>query len=441
MSAFAAQLRPQRIGAAALRLAALGLGALLFAAVLALQLRNNPPPLALALGGGIGALGVLALSLARYQSAVGLGVVLLFFVKVEPAPTDAVFLVAMAVAVVTGHFTVARVPRTIAALVGVFVIINVIALAEVADTARAIRFSFVTFYLALLALWLGGWIDSRHRARTVARAYVAAAVFSGALGTLAYIGGPGGNVFLEYGGTRAVGLYKDPNVYGAFLVPAALIVVDELLSPKLLAGRRATKIAMFILLTLGIVLSFSRAAWINLTLGITMMIVVFALRRGGVRRALQLLTSAAVAVALVATALAATGSLTFLQSRAQVQAYDTQRFGAQAEGLRLVAAHPFGVGPGQFELYSPLSAHSTYVRALAELGILGLVAVLGIFLATLVLGARNAALGRETFGVGSAPLLGAWSGLLLSGFVIDTLHWRHLWLVAALIWAGTIRRR
>lgn len=39
-----------------------------------------------------------------------------------------------------------------------------------------------------------------------------------------------------------------------------------------------------------------------------------------------------------------------------------------------------------------------------------------------------------------APLLGAWLGLSFQSFFVDTLHWRHLWLVAALIWAGSIRR-
>ena len=442
MSVFAAASpRPRQLAAGAARLVAGAFGAAVLATLLALDLSRKPPSLFLAVGGGIGALVVLLLSLARYRSAVGLGVFLLFFVKKEPAPSDAVFLVAIAVAAVTGRFSISRVPRLAAGVVGVYLTLNVIALAEVVDTSRAIRFSFTTFYLALFGLWLASWVKSAVRARTVVRAYVAAAVLSGLLAAAAYIGHVGRGTLLEYGGTRAVGLYKDPNVFGAFLVPAALIALDELLAPKLLKGRRATKILMFLVLALGVVLSFSRAAWINLALGIFTMIAVFALRRGGARRALQLLTSVAVAVGLVAAALAATGSLTFLQSRAHYQSYDNQRFGAQAEGLRIVAQHPLGVGPGQFELYAPLSAHSTYVRALAEIGILGFVTVLTLVVGTLILAARNAALGRETYGIGSAPLLGAWAGLLLSGFVIDTLHWRHLWLVAALIWAGAVRRR
>ena len=29
---------------------------------------------------------------------------------------------------------------------------------------------------------------------------------------------------------------------------------------------------------------------------------------------------------------------------------------------------------------------------------------------------------------------------ILNGFFVDTLHWRHLWLLAALIWAASSRR-
>jgi hypothetical protein len=46
--------------------------------------------------------------------------------------------------------------------------------------------------------------------------------------------------------------------------------------------------------------------------------------------------------------------------------------------------------------------------------------------------------GWSTYGIGSAALLAAWTGLLVNSFVIDTLHWRHLWVLAALIWAGAM---
>ena len=35
--------------------------------------------------------------------------------------------------------------------------------------------------------------------------------------------------------------------------------------------------------------------------------------------------------------------------------------------------------------------------------------------------------------------LSARGAFLLNGAFVDTLHWRHLWFVAALIWAGASR--
>jgi O-antigen ligase len=417
------------------------IGALGLTMLLAVNLSRNPPSLALAVGGSIASLVVLALALARYEWAVGLGLTLLAVVKFEPAPTDLVFLIVIAISLATGRFRIDRVPALIAVLLGGYLTLTLLGFSAVVDSSKAFRFSFTTVYLVLFALWLASWTTTRARATIVARTYVFAAVLSAVLGVLAVVAPiPGKTTFLEYGHTRAVGLFKDPNVFGAFLVPAALIVIDEALSRKLLKGRRVTKLAMFLVLALGVVFSFSRAAWVSLALGIAAMIMIHAMRRGGGRRAFALLAIVAVAGGAVAVAVAASGSVSFLQQRAQVQSYDSERFGAQQAGLKLVAQYPFGVGPGQFELYTGISAHSMYIRALAELGILGIVVVLALMLGTLLLALKNAVLARETYGIGSAPLLGAWIGLIVSGFVVDTLHWRHLWLVAALIWAGSLRQ-
>ena len=123
---------------------------------------------------------------------------------------------------------------------------------------------------------------------------------------------------------------------------------------------------------------------------------------------------------------------------ASFQSYDSERFGAQRRGIGLAESHPIGIGPGQFELVAPLSAHSTYVRSLAEEGVLGAVTLLAIMFGTLLLAARNAVLGRDTYGIGSSAAAGApGAGMLANSVVVDTLHWRHLWLLAGLIWAGT----
>ena len=152
--------------------------------------------------------------------------------------------------------------------------------------------------------------------------------------------------------------------------------------------------------------SFSRAAWLNAAVGVFAMLVVVALRRGGGGKAMGILVTLLVSLIALAVFVSVTGSANFLSERARLQSYDTSRFNAQETGLRLVAVYPFGVGPGQFESHAPISTHSAYVRSLAEQGVLGLVTVFSLLIGTLLFAGRNAALGRDTYGLGSAALFG-----------------------------------
>ncbi len=414
-------------------------GLLLAYAVLELLARFPPSP-AIMVAGTLGLTGAVALTLLRYELAVAIGFLLLGIVLVEPAPTDGLFAIVMAVALVTGRFDLRKVPMTITLLLAAFIMLNLLSAIEAVDPARAGRFMLITLYLAAFALWLSGFVDSRRRARLAVRAYVAGAVATAAVTTAAVIlHFPGSDALLAYGGTRGKGLFGDPNVYGPFLIPAALIVVEELLNPRLLRAGQAVKIAMFLALALGVLFSYSRAAWIALVASAIVLLIVLAMRRGGGRRAATVLGILIFASIAAAGILTVTDSLGFLEERAQGQAYDVDRFEAQRTGIDLAERNPVGVGPGQFETVVPISAHSTYVRTLAEQGILGFFSILGVFLATLIFAARNAVLGRDAFGIGSATLLATWMGLMINSLVIDTLHWRHLWVVAALIWVATTR--
>jgi O-antigen ligase len=417
-------------GAAAL----LGLFLLLGAA-----LGRFPLSLPLVLAFGVGLLGTLALALARYGTAVALGVLLLAAVRIEPAPADLVFAVLIALVFVTGHFHLERVPLSVTLLVTGFLALNLLAATVAVDTARAATFFAITLYLGIFALWLAAYVCSVRRARLVLVAYLTGAVLSAALACLAlFVPFPGGEALVD--GPRAQGLFKDPNVFGPFLVPAVLLLMEETVAPRLLRLRVPLKVVLLCVLSVGVVFSFSRAAWLNLALGAAVLLAVLALRRGGARRAMTLLLIALVAGSALFGAVAATGSLGFLTERAALQTYDTERFQAQESGLELAAAHPLGIGPGQFERVSEISAHSTFVRSLAEEGVVGAFLILGLLLLTLGFAARNVALGADTYGIGSAGLFAAWCGLLANSFFVDTLHWRHLWLVAALIWAGTALR-
>jgi O-antigen ligase len=415
-------------------------GGLLLALVLGLVLSQYPPTVELGVFAGLALLAVLALALARQEAAMALGFALLGVVLVEPAPADLVFFVVIAAALVTGRLRGQRVSAAAVGIVGVFLALNLVSAVEVVDYERALTFFATTAYVAVLALWLMGWVSNRRRAKVAAGGYVVAAALSTSLGLAAlFVPLPGRDLMVFE--DRVQALFKDPNVFGPFLVPAALILVEETLTPRLFGLRRLWKGLLLTLLMLGLIFSASRGAWVNLALGAGVLLLVMALRRGGGRKVLLALVLALVAGVLVAGAVSISGSGDFLSDRARVQSYDADRFGAQAAGLEPAQRYPFGVGPGQFELVAPISAHSTYVRVFAEQGLPGILAFFALFLFTLGAAVANAVAGRDTYGIGSAALLGAWCGLLVNSFVIDTLHWRHLWVVAALIWAGWARRR
>src|SRR4030095_16106112 len=58
---------------------------------------------------------------------------------------------------------------------------------------------------------------------------------------------------------RARGTFKDPNVYGAFLVLPALLALQSVVSDRF--GKALRSAIAFGIISLAILLAFSRAAW------------------------------------------------------------------------------------------------------------------------------------------------------------------------------------
>jgi O-antigen ligase len=413
---------------------------LVFSALVGFVLAGHPPPSTkLVIGGGIALIGLLALALTNFDAAVFLGFLLMSVVWVQPGPPDIVFAVIFVVAIATGRLRLRRLPLSIGLLLATFLFLNILSAVFIVDVPVAERYFAITVYLTIFAVWLAGWVDSARRARIVLLGLLITGVtISTAACISLFVGGvPLANRLTGAG--RAQGLFHDPNIFGPFMAMLALFVLEELLQPRLLHVRRPVKFALLLACGAGVLFSFSRAAWLNAAVGVFAMLLVVTLRRGGGGKAMAILVTLLASLAALAVFVSVTGSTNFLSERARLQSYDTSRFNAQETGLRLVATYPFGVGPGQFESYVPVSTHSAYVRSLAEQGVLGLVTVFSLLVATLIFAGRNAVLGRDTYGLGSATLLGAWCGLMANSAFVDTLHWRHLWIVAALIWAGTMR--
>jgi O-antigen ligase len=432
--------RASRMGAGALVL-------LLVAVGLVDALNSTSLSFGLAFAGGVALLVFLWITIRHYETAIAIALLLMGVVRFEPAPPDLAFALIMCVSAVTGRFRLARVPSLLRWLVALLLVINLASLTDVVSTSSAVRFLFITVYLGIFALWLTGFVDRPKHARLVAVTWLVIGVISAVVASLALHFPIPGRSFINGSidnGERASGLFKDPNTFGPFLIPIAVILLEQHIAPKvprLLRLRAWSTWACLLALTLGVLFSYSRAAWANYVIAVAVMLVASSVRRRGARRAVRALVSLVLVGGITVVILSASGSIHFLESRAHLQSYDSQRFAAQSFGWQLGWTHPLGVGPGQFEHLSPVAAQSTYVRAFAEQGFLGLVLLIALVLATLVLALRNAVLGRDTYGIGSAALLGAWCGLIFNSTVVDTLHWRHLWVMVALIWAGAARGR
>ena len=445
MSAFDSRI-PRSHGPRALLRGATVVGLAMLAALLGTVMSillsdMSQPSSTVAIGAGVAGLAVLGLALARYEVTVALAMLFFGVVFVEPSPPDAVLMIAIAVTFITGRFRSMRVPFPILALLALFLVLNLVSTVFATNLNRAASFLLITTYLVFFGMWVPNVVDSVRRARLIVVPLLVGAALSAAIGVaVLYLSFPGRAAVDFSDGFRARGFFKDPNVFGPFCVFAALLVVSELLDPRVLKARRATKFALLAPLTLGALFAFSRAAWLNAAVATLVMLISYSLRRGGGRKVAAILVTLVLVAAAGSVALAASGSAGFLGSRAHEQNYDVRRFAAQRAGLEIVQTYPLGIGPGQFEHDVGYASHSTYVRVLAEQGFLGLLVVLGLLLATLGFAARNVVIGRDTFGISSVPLLAAFCGVVANSAFVDTLHWRHLWLMMGLIWAGAMRR-
>ena len=388
-----------------------------------------------------GCSGSLALALARFDAAVALGVLLLAVVRIEPAPSDLIFAVVIAVAFAVGSFDLERVPVSVITLVGAFLALNLLSAIGAVDPGRAAEFFAITLYLGILGALahelrvLGppraprpARVPHGRRALRGRRLCRALRALPGRRGVRRRAARPGAVQGPER--LRAVPRpgRADPDGGDRRAASPALAAVDEARPAVDSDGR-------------GRVLVLARR---------------LAQPRRRASSSCSPSSRSAEAAGARRSCCWPSGSSRPRRSsarwpRPRRSSFLEQR--ADPPGLRRPALRR----PGHRASRSPPSIRSGSARASSRRpprsprtartsarspsrACWASSSSSASCVLTLGFAARNAALGRDTYGIGSAALLAAWCGVVANSAFVDTLHWRHLWLVAALIWAGTALR-
>jgi O-antigen ligase len=360
-------------------------------------------------------------------------------VHIEPAATDVLSILALGLFLLFGM----RIPPGFGAagfLLGLYLTANIVASAMAPEPMESIRSLSVRIYMAASCLlFVCLYYENGERVQKVIwSAYIVAVIIAIGAGLVGYYGGPNEQL-IENGRVRA--LFKDPNVYGPFAVPVAMYALAKLET----ANRQqftgyATLLAFC---TFGLLLGFSRGSWINFTVSLLLYYIIRirtqknpVYRRRVVLTALSLLIGGIIAVG----GLASTEKIqSMLDKRMKVvQYYDTGEGGRltrQAEILRAITVTPIGIGAGQSEIdYNFGKApHQLYLHVLIEAGWIGGFSFFAFLLFTLWKGGRYIRKAVDVPGIDIA-VYACIIGVMVQSLFIDSTHWRHFFLLFALIW-------
>jgi hypothetical protein len=367
---------------------------------------------------------------------------------IEPSPHDGLMGVLLVFALIAG----ARLERTLLVpflLLMIWNVAGMMALLHVPGEEKTVQYTITSIYLAVAALLFAALFAQNSktmpRLATMRIAYIITAVISVFLGALGYFDVHGlGKLFAPIG--RASAAFKDPNVYGPFLIWPALFLLDRMVARRI----RLIDAAVLGILLFGLFLSFSRGAWFHFTVSAVVMVMLAFISAPTTRERLRVLALTAIAVGILALfvlfllSFASIGDM-FKERAHLIQSYDVGqggRFRLQELALNSVLQFPNGMGPFEFARVHGLQQHNVYLQAFLVYGWVGAMAYLLLLLTTVMVGLRTA-LVRTPWQPYLITALAAFVGEMAEGFVIDTDHWRHFFLMLGMVWglaAATLRQ-
>lgn len=362
-------------------------------------------------------------------------------VKFEPAPTDLFFVLAILFSLHSGlRITPAIMPLFLLLLTyNVSVLISYTLIPY--DQLDAKQFIIGLAYTTASGVFFAAYIneDPVTRYHQIIKAYWVGATIGAILGLISYFKIPPlYAVFPDFGG-RALGGYKDPNVYSTWLVLPMVTMLQAFVLGTL--RLRPVALVSFLMIFMALFLAFSRGAWINalmasaMTVGFTYILSPSPRLRG------RIFFAAVIGIALLAVMLVillsipATREL-FLDRFTLVKDYDageTGRFGNQLNAIPRLMQLPFGFGPYQFAVHYDLAPHNTFLNAFSSGGWLGGLAFLLYVISSFIVGFKTI-LTRTPFQALAIPVYCCFISVTFQGVQIDTEHWRHLYWMTGLVW-------
>jgi hypothetical protein len=279
--------------------------------------------------------------------------------------------------------------------------------------------------------------DTAARLDMLRRGLIAGALVAASAGIAGYFNVvPGGHDLLTLYG-RARGTFKDPNVLGAFLILPTLFVLQSVVSNRL----QVRNVIALGVIALAILLAFSRAAWggVAITSAFVLGLMVLTSRSRAQRSRIIVMSVVAVTiVAMLAIVLLSFDSIgEMFKERASLdQSYDEGRFGRFGRhilGTEMALDLPFGIGPLQFHRYFPEDTHNSYLNAFMSGGWLSGVSYAALVFITVIIGFRHIFV-RVPWQQTYLAIFAAFLGTVGEGFIIDTDHWRHFWMMVGAMW-------
>lgn len=376
-------------------------------------------------------------SISRFFLAIG--AFLSGFVMNEPAPYELYMVALIAIWFLFGL----KISKNVAIPLTLLVIFNFGGLLSLTTMneleGNDTLYVAVSLFLGLSAVFFAAVIeDDGDRLPVIFKAYILAALVTAMLGILGYFGAiPSAESFTRY--SRAMGAFQDPNVFGPYLVLPCCFLVYQMLTGNL--ANMPLRMLGLLVLTLGVFLSFSRAAWGLYTFSMCLLLMLMLLQERAQRFRLRIFVLGLTGFTTIAVALLI--ALQFDQvsdlfsTRAQlVQDYDSAQFGRFARyglGFALAMETPLGIGPVEFGKLYGEDTHNIWLKTLLDYGWIGFLAFLTLTAWTLVAGFK-CLLRDRPWRPYIICVYTVFLGHILIGTVIDIDHWRHFYILLGVIW-------